>query len=243
MFDASNETAQEQSRWSANELIPFGKYLLLDRISIGATAAVYRGIAYGEAGFERLAAIKRILPHMAGDQEFISTFIQEAKTAARLSHTNICPIFELGKVGESMYMAMEYIIGKDLGRINQTLIRKGMYMPPEVAAWIASKMCEALDYAHNLKNLQGEQIGFIHRDLSPANILLSYEGDVKLIDFGVAKAVGQAQQTNVDALKKKLSYMSPEMVKGKRLDSRSDIFGVGVCLRSSFSPARTTSPF
>jgi len=230
MFNAGNEIVQEPRRWSANELIPFGKYLLLDRITIGATAAVYRGIAYGEAGFERLAAIKRILPHMAGDHEFISTFIQEAKTAARLSHTNICPIFELGKVGESMYMAMECVIGKDLGKINQTLFKKGMYMPPEVAAWIASKMCEALDYAHNLKNLQGEHIGFIHRDLSPANILVSYEGDVKLIDFGVAKAVGQAQQTNVDALKKKLSYMSPEMVKGKRLDSRSDIFGVGVCL-------------
>ncbi|MBN1654933.1 MAG: serine/threonine protein kinase [Deltaproteobacteria bacterium] len=230
MINLPNQTAQEHSRWSANELIPFGKYLLLDRISIGATAAVYRGIAYGEAGFERLAALKRILPHMAGDQEFISTFIQEAKTAARLTHTNICPIFELGKVGESMYMAMECIIGKDLGRINQTLIKKGIHMPPSVAAWMASKMCEALDYAHNLKNLQGEQIGFIHRDLSPANILISYEGDVKLIDFGVAKAVGQAQQTNVDALKKKLSYMSPEMVKGKRLDARSDIFGVGVCL-------------
>lgn len=220
----------EPNAWSANDLVPFGKYLLLDRISVGSTAAVYRGKAVGEAGFERVVAVKRILPHMAGDHEFLKTFVQEAKTAARLSHTNICPIFELGKVGESFYMTMEYIAGKDLGRIAQRLLDKGMTVPPVAAAWIASKLCEALDYAHNLKNAEGAPAGIYHRDLSPPNILVSYEGQVKLIDFGVAKAVGAAQQTNVDALKKKLSYMSPEMVQGKRIDQRSDVFGVGVCL-------------
>ncbi len=230
MTTASNPIPTESSTWSPNELVPFGKYLLLDRVSVGSTAAVYRGKAQGEAGFERVLAVKRILPHMAGDQEFLKTFVQEAKTAARLSHTNICPIFELGKVGESFYMTMEYIAGKDLGRIAQRLLEKGKTVPPVAAAWIASKLCEALDYAHNLKNAEGADAGIYHRDLSPPNILVSYEGQVKLIDFGVAKAVGAAQQTNVDALKKKLSYMSPEMVQGRPIDQRSDVFGVGVCL-------------
>jgi serine/threonine protein kinase len=216
--------------WSADELIPFGKYMLLDRISGGGTSAVYRANVRGEAGFERLVAIKRILPHMAGDPEFVKTFVREAKTVARLTHANICPIYELGKVGESLYMAIEYVAGKDLGRIARRLARRGMVMQPHVAAYIAARLCDALDYAHSLKTSTGENAGVVHRDLSPSNILVSYEGGVKLIDFGLAKAVGRAQQTNVDALKKKLGYMSPEMVKGRPLDARSDIFGVGVCL-------------
>jgi serine/threonine protein kinase len=216
--------------WSADELIPFGKYMLLDRISGGGTSAVYRANVRGEAGFERLVAIKRILPHMAGDPEFVKTFVREAKTVARLTHANICPIYELGKVGESLYMAIEYVAGKDLGRIARRLARRGMVMQPQVAAFIAARLCDALDYAHSLKTSSGDNAGVVHRDLSPSNIIVSYEGGVKLIDFGLAKAVGRAQQTNVDALKKKLGYMSPEMVKGRPLDARSDIFGVGVCL-------------
>lgn len=216
--------------WSADELIPFGKYMLLDRISGGGTSAVYRANVRGEAGFERLVAIKRILPHMAGDPEFVKTFVREAKTVARLTHSNICPIYELGKVGESLYMAIEYVAGKDLGRIARRLARRGMVMQPYVAAFIAARLCDALDYAHSLKTSSGDNAGVVHRDLSPSNIIVSYEGGVKLIDFGLAKAVGRAQQTNVDALKKKLGYMSPEMVKGRPLDARSDIFGVGVCL-------------
>ena len=232
MVESRSEAAGDPhiEDWSGDELIPFGKYMLLDRISGGGTSAVYRANVRGEAGFERLVAIKRILPHMAGDPEFVKTFVREAKTVARLTHSNICPIYELGKVGESLYMAIEYIAGKDLGRIARRLARRGMVMPPHVAAYIAARLCDALDYAHSLKTSTGENAGVVHRDLSPSNIIVSYEGGVKLIDFGLAKAVGRAQQTNVDALKKKLGYMSPEMVKGRPLDARSDIFGVGVCL-------------
>jgi serine/threonine-protein kinase len=220
----------EPSAWAPDKLIPFGKYLLLDRISVGATSVLYRGRTLGEAGFERLVTVKRLLPHMVGDEDFVKTFVKEAKTAARLTHPNICPIFELGKVGESMYMTMEYIAGKDLGKIARKLRSLGEPYPPEVAAYVTSKLCDALDYANNLKNTDGEPIGIVHRDISPPNILLSYEGQVKLIDFGLAKAVGQAQQTSIEALKNKLSYMSPEMVKGGALDQRSDLFGLGVCL-------------
>jgi serine/threonine protein kinase len=230
MNDVSSEDLSVQTEWSADELIPFGKYILLDRINSGATAAVYRANVRGEAGFERLVAIKRILPHMAGDRDFVDTFVREAKTVARLAHEGICPIYELGKVGESLYMAVEYIQGKDLGLIMRRLSRRGITMPPLIAAWVTARLCDALDYAHRLKNTKGVRTGMIHRDLSPSNILVSYEGQVKLIDFGLARAVGRAQSTNVDALKKKLSYMSPEMVKGKPLDARSDIFGVGICL-------------
>lgn len=219
-----------ETRWSADELIPFGKYILLHRMSSGATAAVYRAKIRGEAGFERIVAIKRILPHMAGDPEFVETFVREAKTSARLTHTNICPIYELGKVGESLYMAMECIPGRDLGKLRARIEPTDGTLPHVVSAWIATKLCDALDYAHNLKDARGQNAGVIHRDLSPANVVISFEGQVKLIDFGLAKASGRAQQTNVDALKHKLGYMSPEMVKGIPLDARSDVFGVGVLL-------------
>jgi eukaryotic-like serine/threonine-protein kinase len=230
MDDPSRDNSNDSGEWSADELIPFGKYVLLDRISGGATAAVYRANVRGEAGFERLVAVKRILPHMAGDRAFIDVFVREAKTVARMAHPGICPIYELGKVGESLYMAVEYIQGKDLGHILRRLNKQDVQMPPSIMAWITARLCEALDYAHAMKNARGESAGIIHRDLSPNNVLISYEGQVKLIDFGLAKAVGRAQATNVDALKQKLSYMSPEMVKGKPIDARSDIFGVGVCL-------------
>jgi serine/threonine protein kinase len=230
MSTAGTQDGGVANQWAADQLIPFGKYLLLNRISVGATAAVYRAKIQGEAGFERLVAIKRILPHMAGDPGFIETFVREAKIAARLNHTNICPIYELGKVGESIYMAMEYVAGKDLSRVNRVLADQGKTMPPVMCAWLASKLCEGLDYAHTLKDARGNPTGIIHRDLSPSNIVVSYEGQLKLIDFGVAKATGRAQQTNVDALKKKLGYMSPEMVRGKPVDQRSDVFGVGITL-------------
>ncbi|HKU38109.1 MAG TPA: protein kinase [Polyangiales bacterium] len=224
-------------RFSADELIPFGKYMLLNKIQSGATAAVYRAKIRGAAGFERLVAIKRILPQMSGDPEFVRTFIEEAKTCARLTHENICPIYELGKVGESLYMAMEWLPGKDLGAITRRLSRQGEVMPPLIAAWIASRLCDALDYAHSLK-IGPDSIGIIHRDLSPTNIVCSYEGQVKLIDFGLAKAAGRAQQTNVDALKQKLGYMSPELVLGRAPDARSDVFGVGVCLYEMITARR-----
>jgi serine/threonine protein kinase len=217
-------------RWSVDELIPFGKYILLNKMSSGATAAVYKAKIRGEAGFERIVTIKRILPQMAGDPDFVETFVREAKICARLTHESICPTYELGKVGESLYMASEWLAGKDLGALIRRLQYIGRVMPPLMAAWIASRMCDALDYAHNLKDIAGKPIGIVHRDLSPANIVISYDGQVKLIDFGLAKATGRAQQTNVDALKQKIGYMSPELVRGLSLDARSDLFGVGVCL-------------
>lgn len=217
------------TEWSADELIPFGKYVLLERLSSGATAAVFRAKTDGDT-FERVVALKRILPQMAGDQGFLEAFVREARLAAKLSHANICPIYELGRVGESLYMTMENIEGKDLGRVVERLREARQPMPAEAAAWITARLCDALDYAHGLRDGRGKAIGIVHRDLSPGNVVLSYDGHIKLVDFGVATAVGEAQQTNLDALSKKLGYMSPEMVKGRPVDARSDIFSVGVLL-------------
>ncbi|MCG8553945.1 MAG: protein kinase [Proteobacteria bacterium] len=229
-MDTLGDEQAEPQDWRPDELIPFGRYMLLDRIKVGATAAVYRAKVQGEAGFERIVAIKRILPQMAGDAEFVETFVREAKMAARLNHAGISSIYELGKVGESLYMAMEYVAGKDLAQVQKRLERTGELMPPAMVAWITSRVCEALDYAHNLTDAGGNPIGIVHRDLSPTNILVSYEGQVKIIDFGLAKASGRATHTNVDAFRSKLGYMSPEMVKGKTVDHRSDVFSVGISL-------------
>lgn len=235
---------------SADTLIPFGKYILLNRICSGSTSAVYRAIqagsteealSTGDASIQQLVALKRILPEMSGDPEFFEAFVREAKTASRLDHANICPVFELGRVGESLYMTTEHIAGKDLGRVALALRTAGQRMPAVLAAWVMTRLCSALDYAHNLRSAQGDLAGLVHRDLSPANVLIGYEGEVKLIDFGVAKAVGRAEQTNIAALKKKLGYMSPEMVRGHAVDPRSDIFGLGVLLYEMLTERRLFS--
>jgi len=216
--------------WSNDQLVPFGKYILLNKVSSGATAAVYCATLREDSGLERMVTVKRVLPQMAGDPEFVETFVREAKTCARLVHSSICPIYELGKIGESLYMVSQWVAGRDLGALVKRLQETGRVMPPITAAFIANRLCDALDYAHSLKNEHGVCLGIIHRDISPANILVSFEGEVKLMDFGIALASGRSQQTNVDALKRKLSYMSPELVRGTALDARSDVFGVGVCL-------------
>ncbi|QQR91557.1 MAG: serine/threonine protein kinase [Myxococcales bacterium] len=210
--------------------VRFGKYVLLDRISIGGMAEVFKAKLSGAAGFEKIIAVKRILPALLKDKEFIEMFVDEAKIAGQLTQENICPIFELGKVGESYYIAMEHIWGKDLLQIINRFRRMRRYMPPVMAAWIASKLCEALDYAHRKTDTNGNPLNIIHRDISPQNVIVGYEGQVKLIDFGIAKAASRTTRTRAGVLKGKFGYMSPEQVKGHELDPRSDIFTVGTCL-------------
>ncbi len=211
-------------------VIPFGKYLLLQRIAIGGMAEVFLAKSFGIEGFEKIIAIKRILPTMAEDDDFIEMFIDEAKIAGHLSHANIVPIFELGKIGESHYIAMEYVWGKDLLQMMNRFRRMRSRMDPVMVAHIASKMCEALEYAHRKRDRDGVPLGLIHRDISPQNILVSYDGAVKLIDFGIAKATARTTKTQAGVLKGKFGYMSPEQVRGKTIDHRSDIFAVGTCM-------------
>ncbi|MCK9463200.1 MAG: serine/threonine protein kinase, partial [Proteobacteria bacterium] len=210
--------------------IPFGKYYLLDRISVGGMAEVFKAKAFGVEGFERLIAVKRILPSIAEDEEFITMFIDEAKIAVQLTHANIAQIFDLGKVGDSYFIALEYVAGKDLRAMFDRMRKLGQSLPIPMAAYVTMKICEGLDYAHNKKDAAGRDLNLVHRDVSPQNVLISYDGEVKIIDFGIAKAAGKAGKTQAGILKGKFGYMSPEQVRGLPLDRRSDIFAVGICL-------------
>ncbi|MSP17566.1 MAG: serine/threonine protein kinase, partial [Myxococcales bacterium] len=210
--------------------IPFGKYYLLERINVGGMAEVFRAKSYGVAGFERLVAIKRILPNIAEDQEFIEMFKDEAKLAVQLSHANIAQIFELDQHGDAYFIALEHIHGRDLRAIFERCRQRGEPMPIAQTCFVAMKACEGLDYAHNKKNPSGEDLNLVHRDVSPQNVLVSFEGEVKIIDFGVAKAAGQAVKTQAGILKGKFGYMSPEQVRGLPVDRRADVFATGIVL-------------
>ena len=213
-----------------SRVIPFGKYLLLERLAVGGMAEVFLSKSFGIEGFEKIIAIKRILPTMAEDEDFIEMFIDEAKIAGQLNHANVVPIYELGKIGDSHYIAMEYVWGKDLLQIMNRFRRMRKRMPPAMVAFVASRMCEALEYAHTKRDRAGTPLNLIHRDISPQNILVSYEGAVKLIDFGIAKAASRTTKTQAGVLKGKFGYMSPEQVRGLPIDHRSDIFAVGTCM-------------
>ncbi|NOY92810.1 MAG: serine/threonine protein kinase, partial [Deltaproteobacteria bacterium] len=218
--------------------IPFGKYLLLERINVGGMAEVFKAKTFGVEGFERLIALKRILPSIAEDQEFIVMFIDEAKIAVQLSHANIAQIFDLGKVGESYFIAMEYVQGKDLRAIFDRSRKRGETVPVPMACYITMKVCEGLDYAHNKKDSSARPLHLVHRDVSPQNVLISYDGEIKLIDFGIAKAANKAGKTQAGILKGKFGYMSPEQVRGLPLDRRSDIFAMGIVLYEQLTGER-----
>ncbi len=208
--------------------VPFGKYYLLERINVGGMAEVFKAKTFGVEGFERLLAVKRILPNIAEDEEFITMFIDEAKIAVQLQHANIAQIFDLGKVDESYFIALEYVNGRDLRSIFDRMRSRGEALPIAMACWVMMQVCEGLDYAHNKRDGQGRELHLIHRDISPQNVLIGYDGEVKLIDFGIAKAAGKASTTQAGILKGKFGYMSPEQVRGLPIDKRSDIFAVGI---------------
>ena len=210
--------------------VRFGKFLLLERVNVGGMAEVFKAKSTGVAGFERILAIKRILPNLVEDDDFIRMFIDEARIAVQLNHANIVQIYELGKQGEHYYIAMEYIPSRDLRGILDRLRASGQLMPIAQAAYITAKVAEGLDYAHRRKDPQGNPMNIIHRDVSPQNILVGFEGEVKVIDFGIAKAANRASKTQAGVLKGKFGYMSPEQVRGLPIDRRSDIFAVGVLL-------------
>lgn len=223
-------TSGGQSPQSKGRAIPFGKYLLLDRLAVGGMAEVFLAKSFGIEGFEKIIAVKRILPTMAEDEDFIDMFIDEAKIAGHLNHANIVPIYELGKIGESHYIAMEYVWGKDLLQIMNRFRKMRKRMPAAMVAFIGTRMCEALEYAHGKRDRDGQPLNLIHRDISPQNVLVSYEGAVKLIDFGIAKAASRTTTTQAGVLKGKFGYMSPEQVRGLPIDHRSDLFAVGTCM-------------
>jgi len=208
----------------------FGKYFLLQRINVGGMAEVFRAKTLGVEGFQKVLAIKRILPNIAEDEEFTTMFIDEAKIAVQLNHANIAQIFDLGKISDSYFIALEYVHGKDLRAIFDRLREKNARFSAQQAAFIASKIAEGLDYAHNKRDVHGKPLNIVHRDVSPQNVLISYEGEIKIVDFGIAKAASKASKTQAGILKGKFGYMSPEQVRGLSLDRRSDVFAIGIIL-------------
>ena len=185
-------------------------------------------------------ALKRILPHLSENKEFLDMFVDEAKMVAGLAHPNIVQIFDLGRIEKSYYIAMEYLHGRDLRTIMKRARDKGLRMPLDLCLRVASQVCAALEYAHRKKDERGRPMEIVHRDVSPQNILISFEGDVKLVDFGIAKAATKASNTDRGALRGKLLYMSPEQAWGRPIDRRSDVFSLGIVL---YEMVTETKPF
>ena len=206
-----------------------GKYLLLDRVNAGGMAEVFRAKHFGVEGFERLIAIKRIL-YTTQDNQFTEMLIDEARIASQLQHPNVVQIYDLGEVDKQYYIAMEYISGADLGYVQSKLLERERLLPVPAAAYIGSCICAGLEHAHLKCDAKGEPMHLVHRDVSPQNILLGFDGAVKVTDFGIAKAKNSSNRTEPGTLKGKFGYMSPEQVRGKEADRRADIFATGVVL-------------
>jgi serine/threonine protein kinase len=222
--------------------IQFGKYTLFERIGRGGMADVFKARIQGPAGFERVFVVKRILPHLSDDQQFTKMFIEEAKLSARLTHPNIVQVFELGSVEAEYFIAMEYVRGRDLAETMRTHWARVGPPRPELVAYIGREMCRALGYAHELTGEDGSAVGMIHRDISPSNVMLSYEGAVKILDFGIAKALGGDKQeesaTQRGTLKGKFAYMAPEQTQGSDVDRRIDVFATGIVLHEMLTGRR-----
>jgi len=216
----------------------FGRYALLEKIGAGGMAEIYRAKTFGAAGFEKEFAVKMILPALADDKEFVGMFINEAKIAVSLYHANIVQVFDLGEMDAQYYIAMEFVHGKDLLDVLARCAQLDLKIPFNIVLHIAMEFLKGLDFAHRAKNSYGEDLNIIHRDVSPSNVLMSYSGDVKIGDFGVAKAAVQRNMTESGTLKGKVGYMSPEQVIGEDIDSRSDVFSAGIVFLEAISMQR-----
>lgn len=207
-----------------------GRYELLRRIAEGGMGEIYLARQRGAGGFEKSLIIKTILPHLANSEEFIEKFLDEGRTVVQLVHGNIVPVFDMGEEDGEYFIAMEYIPGRDLRDIQKRLAKISKTMPVELAIYIVSEFCKGLDYAHRKVDEDGDSLEIVHRDVSPSNILISKEGEVKLIDFGIARATSRLGKTVTGRIQGKFCYMSPEQASGKFLDGRSDLFSTGVVL-------------
>jgi hypothetical protein len=208
----------------------FGRYLLLKRIAKGGMAEIHRAVAFGEQGFAKPVAIKRMLPALSRESKFVDMFIDEAKLAAGLHHANIVELHDFGCIDNRLFHVMEYVQGLNVSQIINGLKQLGQPVPVALACFIVIEALYGLDHAHRNRDPQGRPQHIIHRDISPSNILVSFDGAVKLADFGIAKVTWSRQRTRTGVIKGKFKYMSPEQARGRDLDQRSDLFSLGVCL-------------
>jgi len=205
-----------------------GRYRLLKRLAAGGMGEVWLAATRGPAGFEKHFAIKRILPHLAADEEFVGRFIDEARIVVTLVHGNVAQVLDMGEEDGDYYIAMEYVPGKDLRRVLRRCADDGAPMGTALALYVTAEVCRGLGYAHRKVDDKGRELRIVHRDVSPSNVLLSWEGEVKVTDFGVASAMGRLTDSLAGRLHGKIAYMSPEQAGGEVLDRRSDVYSAGI---------------
>jgi serine/threonine protein kinase len=206
----------------------FGRYLLDRRLAMGGMAEVFLGRIAGPQGFEKRVVLKRMLPHLVGDETYTEMFLDEARLAARLNHPNLIQVYELDEVDGQYCLAMEYLDGQDIATVLETSLKLKKTIPLEITLSIIAAVADGLHYAHELKTDTGGNLKVVHRDISPANIFTTWRGGIKVVDFGIAKHEISKAKTTAGTLKGKLSYMSPEQARAEPLDRRSDIFSLGI---------------
>lgn len=210
--------------------MPAPRYQILERVDAGGMAEVFRGKVSTVEGIEKLVAVKRVLPSLTQNEKFVGMFLDEARVAMHLSHANIVHVYDVGKSDDTYYIVMEYVDGVNLKAVMERNARTARRLPIALTLYVLSEVCKALSYAHALRDLQGHPLGIVHRDVSPPNVLLSRAGEVKLADFGLAKAHSQVEATDPGIVKGKFSYLSPEASFGEVVDQRSDVFSAGIIL-------------
>ncbi len=208
----------------------FGRFTLVKKLATGGMAEIWLARQTGLAGFNRFVVIKKILSHLAEEETFVKMFLDEARMSSQLTHPNIVQVYDLGEASTTYFIAMEYIAGENLAAIAWRGVKRRSPLSPPFAARIIADSCKALHYAHHLRGSDGKPLQIVHRDISPQNILVTYEGEVKVVDFGIAKAATKSQHTRTGMLKGKFSYMSPEQCLGNPVDMRSDVFALGIVL-------------
>jgi hypothetical protein len=211
--------------------VPFGRYTLLERLGEGGMSQVYTAVTFGAEGFRRKFVVKRLRPELATDAIVVAQFIDEANLASTLVHSNIVPVFDFGKQNDEYYLATEYILGRDLGRIVRRMVEtERHHLPMALALYCTLETLKALEYAHTRLGEGGQPLGIVHRDVSPNNVLVSARGEVKLFDFGIVKAEGRVTKTEHGVVKGNVSFMSPEQARGVDIDARADLFSMGLVL-------------
>src|SRR5215510_11059062 len=200
------------------------RYRVIERLASGGMAEVFLAESAGIEGFKKQVAIKRVLPALSEKKRFIAMFLDEARLSAHLSHSNVAQVFDIGVGDNAYFIVMEYVDGSDLKAVIEYMKKSGRAFPVEAAAHIAVKICEGLTYAHELKGNDGAALHVVHRDMSPPNVLITKHGEVKIVDFGLARANTQLEKSEPGIIKGKFSYLSPEAAQGMPVDARTDVF-------------------
>jgi len=219
-----------------------GRYSIVQRLSVGGMAEIFLALATGPGEFRKFVTLKRILPNLREDEGFVQMFLEEARISASLSHANIAQVFDLRSEDDELYLAMEYIAGEDVAQILRMTARRQAFVPIGLTAMVVREACNALHYAHNFVDPLGERMPVIHRDMAPKNVMVTYSGAVKVVDFGIAKMMRTTRVETTTGVKGSTGYMSPEQIEGLPLDARSDIFSLGVLAHELLTGRRLFLP-